>query len=73
MNKPKQPCTKECPDRSSECHSVCEKWLKYEKLRSDFYIERDKAVDLNRVLNDIERDRKKDIATGRMSNRKRRK
>lgn len=31
MNKPKQPCAKDCENRSAECHAHCEKWLQYEK------------------------------------------
>jgi len=73
MNKPKQPCPKQCPNRNAECHAVCEKWLIYEAERNQAYIENGKEAEIYRVLNDIERDRKRDIATGKMKQRKRKK
>ena len=70
MNRPKQPCLKNCPERSAECHTVCEKWKRYELLRAEFYKARGVDAEQTRVLNEIERDRKADIATGRMRRRK---
>lgn len=65
----KVPCYK-CPDRKAECHSKCEKWLEYEKVRNAEYVEANKRKELARTLYEIERDRKADIATGRMSQRR---
>lgn len=73
MNRPKQPCLKDCPERSAECHTVCEKWAQYEQLRAEFYKARGVDAEQTRVLNEIERDRKADIATGRMRRRKNKK
>ena len=36
----KCPCTKDCPRRSAECHSVCPEWLAYEQERNQQYKER---------------------------------
>lgn len=33
----KQPCRKDCPDRSGECHAVCEKYREFEKARNAEY------------------------------------
>lgn len=51
--KPKQPCLKECPDRSPECHSKCEKWLIYEKALHEFYKERGEAYNQAYILNEM--------------------
>lgn len=66
----KQPCTKECPDRSAECHSKCDKWLEYEKARNAEYERTAKEKQIAYTLYEIERDRKADIATGRMRQRR---
>ena len=66
----KQPCTKECPDRSAECHSKCDKWLEYEKARNAEYERTAKKKQIAYTLYEIERDRKADIATGRMRQRR---
>ena len=65
------PCYK-CPDRKAECHSTCEKWLEYEKARNAEYerVAREKKMAFD--LYEIERNRKRDIATGRMRHRRRR-
>ncbi len=36
----KQPCSPNCENRSAICHSICEKWLVYEKDRNKAYEER---------------------------------
>lgn len=49
----KQPCAKDCPDRSPECHSVCEKYLAYNEQNS---IDRDRRLAESRaqvVLSDM--------------------
>jgi|GEM_PF-2936915 len=66
----KQPCTRECPDRSAECHSKCDKWLEYEKARNAEYERVKKEKQIAYTLYEIERDRKADIATGRMRHRR---
>ena len=68
----KPPC-KNCPDRNAECHAICEKWLIYEKARNEAYIEKNKEIELMRILNSIDRDRKRNIVTGKMNKRKRKK
>lgn len=66
----KQPCDKNCPDRSAECHSRCEKWLEYEKARNEEYARRAEEKQKEGILYQIERDRKRDIALGRMRKRR---
>ena len=66
----KQPCTRECPDRKAGCHAKCEKWLEYEKARNAEYERTAKEKQIAYTLYEIERDRKADIATGRMRQRR---
>lgn len=33
FNSYKCPCTKDCTERSAECHSTCEAYLEYERKR----------------------------------------
>lgn len=33
------PCKKDCPDRTGDCHAECPKWLAYEMLRNIQYEE----------------------------------
>ena len=66
----KQPCTRECPDRKAGCHAKCEKWLKYEEARNAEYERTAKEKQIAYTLYEIERDRKADIATGRMRQRR---
>lgn len=58
MDRPKQPCKKDCPDRSGECHGICKKWLEYEKARNEYYQLRAEAYELQYNLNEIEREGK---------------
>ena len=37
------PCTRDCSNRNAECHSVCEKWLIYEKKHKEELLEKDRA------------------------------
>lgn len=62
MDRPKQPCEKNCPRRSSVCHAICEDWLKYEKERNENYLLKGKELELIRIANDIERERKRNMA-----------
>ncbi len=66
----KQPCQIKCPDRNAECHAKCEKWLEYERARNEEYERKGKEKEKDRVLYEIERDRKRDIALGRMKKRR---
>ena len=34
---PPCPCVKSCEDRTTECHSTCDRYLQYEKDRGEFY------------------------------------
>ena len=36
----KQPCERDCPDRSAGCGATCEKWQKYVEWRNAQYAER---------------------------------
>ena len=66
----KPPCTEYCPNRKAECHSKCEKWLEYEKARNEEYKRRGKEKELCRVLYEMERDRKRDIALGKLTSKR---
>lgn len=66
----KPPCTLDCPNRNAECHSKCEKWLKYEKARNEEYKRRGEEKELYRVLYEMERDRKRDIALGKLTSKR---
>ena len=66
MNRPKQPCKKDCPDRTAECKKTCPKWKEYEPLLREFYKLRAEAYDQEYILNEIERDRIRKIAQGKM-------
>lgn len=66
----KQPCQINCPNRTAECHGKCEKWLVYEKVRNEEYERIGKEKEQDRVLYELERDRKRDVALGRMKNRR---
>ena len=66
------PCYK-CPDRWAECHAHCEKWLVYEKERNAEYERIAKIKEQASIIYSIERDRKRDIAKGKMSQRGRKK
>lgn len=70
MERPKQPCKKDCPDRSAECHAVCEKWAEYSEIMKTFYKVRADAYNLQNDLNEIERARIKKIKSGNMKRRR---
>ena len=53
----KHPCAKDCPDRNESCHSVCEKYLQYErdkKAENEQHLEEVKPI---WEMNEIEADR----------------
>ena len=52
--KVKQPCAKDCPNRSAECHAHCEVWKEYEIKRNQGYIDAGKEKAFNQQLNDID-------------------
>lgn len=70
MERPKQPCKKDCPDRSAECHAVCEKRAEYSEIMKTFYKVRADAYNLQNDLNEIERARIKKIKSGNMKRRR---
>lgn len=66
----KQPCARNCPDRNAECHAKCEKWAIYEKERNEEYARIGREKYDACIQYEIERDRKRDVAIGRMKNRR---
>lgn len=65
----KQPCKKDCPERSGECRSTCEKWKEFEGWKMAQYDVRRKRMELNeRSANAKPRLRRDEKA--RMSHRK---
>lgn len=56
-------CTEET-GRSAECHKDCEKYLTYRKLKDEQNAELKKKAMHERTQNDIEKSRKKKMATG---------
>ena len=63
----KNPCTKDCPDRTVTCRTACEKFKEYRAWRDSLYEERQKAFivddfrihNINRVNGRIRRKKKK--------------
>lgn len=56
-SKLKAPCDINCPDRNDHCHSVCEKYLKYEadkKAETEQHLKEVKPI---WEMNEIEADR----------------
>lgn len=66
----KQPCAKDCPNRAWDCHGKCKEWLEYEKERNAEYERRGKEKKHASEMYQIERDRKRDIVTGKMKKRR---
>lgn len=48
-NAPVAPCMN-CPDRTAECHGVCEKYKEYEQARREVYEEARKAREMNQII-----------------------
>ena len=53
----KAPCARDCPDRGPECHSICEKYLEYERLKKEEYEQHLKEIKPIWEMNEIEADR----------------
>ena len=66
------PC-KDCPDRAVGCHSICEKYITYDKANKKLKEQMKKIAIQEQIQNDIEHDRKKKLATGQFWRSKRRK
>ena len=64
------PCRQDCPDRNAECHAICEKWKAYETERNREYERVKEEREKSQALYQIERDRKRDIALGKMRRRR---
>lgn len=47
--KPKAPCTQNCPNRNGSCHSTCEAFREYDRLRIEFAKRREEEI--NRQAN----------------------
>lgn len=69
MKHPKAPCLG-CEDRFVGCHSLCDKYIKYNHECEIYREERYKAVQEALIQNDIEHSRIKRAAEGRMYRRK---
>ena len=71
MKSPCKGCTEET-GRSVEpnCHMTCEKYLEFRRQRDKENAERNEAIENIRIQNEIESRRKRMIATGQMSRRK---
>ena len=66
----KQPCDMHYPERSAECHAICEKWKAYEQARNAEYERVAQVKKQVYDLNEIEKKRKRDLATGKMRTRR---
>ena len=36
-----QPCEKDCPGRSADCHSHCKRWAAWEHYKKELYSQRE--------------------------------
>ncbi len=70
MIKQLPPC-KGCEDRVIGCHSVCERYITWKAERDEIKKELTKIAMQEQEQNDIEKSRKKRIATGQFSRRRR--
>lgn len=70
MTKLVAPC-RGCEKREVGCHAICEGYLTYRKLKDEQKAEMVKIAKQEQIQNDIERDRKKKIATGKFWRSKR--
>lgn len=52
MFKPECPCKADCSDRDSICHTICERYLKYKKLKMVYR----KECKLQKEMIDAEKD-----------------
>lgn len=67
----KLPPCKGCEDRVIGCHSVCERYITWKAERYEIKKELTKIAMQEQEQNDIEKSRKKRIATGQFSRRRR--
>ena len=66
----KLPPCKGCEDRVVGCHSVCDKYITWKAERDELKKELTKIAMQEQEQNDIEKSRKKRIATGQFSRRR---
>ena len=66
----KLPPCKGCEDRVIGCHSVCERYITWKAERGEIKKELTKIAMHEQEQNDIEKSRKKRIATGQFSRRR---
>ena len=66
----KLPPCKGCEDRVVGCHSVCERYITWKAQRDVLKKELTKIAMQEQEQNDIEKSRKKRIATGQFSRRR---
>ena len=66
----KLPPCKGCEDRVIGCHSVCERYTTWKAERDELKKELTKIAMQEQEQNDIEKSRKKRIATGQFSRRR---
>lgn len=66
----KLPPCKGCEDRVIGCHSVCERYITWKAERDEMKKELTKIAMQEQEQNDIEKSRKKRIATGQFSRRR---
>lgn len=66
----KQPCDKNCKERTGECHATCEKWKEWEAWKFKRYEEKNFDRDINGFLGTMEKQRIKDIKAGKLTSRK---
>lgn len=67
----KLPPCKGCDEREIGCHSVCERYITWKAQRDEIKKKLTKIAMQEQEQNDIEKSRKKRIATGQFSRRKR--
>lgn len=66
----KLPPCKGCEDRVIGCHSVCDRYITWKAQRDELKKELTKIAMQEQEQNDIEKSRKKRIATGQFSRRR---
>ncbi len=66
----KLPPCKGCDERVIGCHSVCERYITWKAERDELKKELTKIAMQEQEQNDIEKSRKKRIATGQFSRRR---
>ncbi len=59
MQHQKQPCAKDCPDRTATCHAECKKYLEWLEIHKQERAEHDKLQNQKNIYNDYARQRNK--------------